>query len=74
MKQQISAKNMDTLKSLLETNPYLRDPETRRRMLERNALDSSAFEGARGLKPRDATQPPAAPRTIARKKKPVKSS
>ena len=55
-----------------ETNP-LRNPETRRRMLERNALDSSAFEGARGLKPRDA-QPPAAPRDNARKKKAVKSS
>jgi len=59
--------------SLLETNPYLRDPETRRRMLERNALDSSAFEGARGLKPRDL-QPSAAPRDTARKKKAVKSS
>ena len=59
--------------SLLETNPYLRDPETRRRMLERNALDSSAFEGARGLKPRDP-QPPSSPRDTARKKKAVKSS
>lgn len=49
---------------LLETNPYLRDPETRRRMLERNALDSSAFEGAKELKPRD-TQPPA---TVRKKK------
>ncbi len=48
--------------SLLETNPYLRDPETRRRMLERNALDSSTFEGAWGLKPRD-TQPRASVRT-----------
>ena len=59
--------------SLLETNPYLRDPETRRRTLERNALDSSAFEGARGLKPRDP-QPSSAPRDTARKKKAVKSS
>ena len=59
--------------SLIETNPYLRDPETRRRMLERNALDSSAFEGARGLKPREP-QPPSAPRVIARKKKAAKSS
>lgn len=57
--------------SLLETNPYLRDPETRRLMLERNALDSSAFEGARGLKPRD-TQPK--PRRIASAKKLTKSS
>ncbi len=59
--------------SLIETNPYLRDPETRQRMLERNALDSSAFEGARGLKPREP-QPPSAPRETARKKKAVKSS
>ncbi len=59
--------------SLLETNPYLRDPETRRRMLERNALDSSAFEGAQGLKPRDPQQS-AAPRDTARKKNAVKSS
>ena len=64
--------------SLLETNPYLRDPETRRLMLERNALDSSAFEGARGLKPRDTqpkprdTQPK--PRRIASAKKLTKSS
>lgn len=57
--------------SLLETNSYLRDPETRRLMLERNALDSSAFEGARGLKPRD-TQPK--PRRTASAKKPAKSS
>lgn len=57
--------------SLLETNPYLRDPETRRRMLERNALDLSAFEGARGLKPRE-TQPK--PRRTASLKKAVKSA
>jgi hypothetical protein len=37
--------------SLAETNPHLRDPEARRRLLERNARSSSAFEGARGLKP-----------------------
>jgi hypothetical protein len=37
--------------SLIDTNPYLRDTEARRRMLEEDALDSSAFEGARGLKP-----------------------
>jgi hypothetical protein len=35
--------------SLAETNPYIRDPERRRRVLEENALASSAFEGARGL-------------------------
>lgn len=35
--------------SLLETNPYLRDPEIRRLMLERNAYESSIASGARGL-------------------------
>ena len=59
--------------SLLETNPYLRDPETRRWMLKENALNSSAFEGARGLKSR-YPQPPSAPCATARKKKAVKSS
>jgi hypothetical protein len=33
------------------TNPYLRDPKTRQRMIERSARESSIFEGARGLKP-----------------------
>ena len=37
--------------SLLTTNPYLRDPETCRRMLEENAYQSSVFEGAQGLAP-----------------------
>jgi hypothetical protein len=37
--------------SLIESNPYLRDPKRRRRWLEENALDSAAFEGARGLAP-----------------------
>ncbi len=36
--------------SLIETNPYLRDPETRQQMLEENAYQSSVFEGAQGLK------------------------
>lgn len=35
---------------LIETNPYLRDPEKRMAMLERNAYESCRFEGARGLK------------------------
>ena len=35
--------------SSIETNPYLKDPEQRRRLLERNAYDSSVFEGATGL-------------------------
>ncbi len=37
-------------KPLIETNPYLRDPEKRMAMLERNAYESCRFEGARGLK------------------------
>ena len=37
------------MKPLAETNPFIRDPETRRRMLEENANASSVFEGARGL-------------------------
>lgn len=36
--------------SLLQTNVYLRNPRKRRAMLQRNALDSSVIEGARGLK------------------------
>lgn len=35
--------------SLIDTNPYLRDPEERARMLEENARQSSIFEGARGI-------------------------
>ena len=36
--------------SLAESNPHIADPENRRRLIVRNAVDSSAFEGARGLK------------------------
>jgi hypothetical protein len=36
--------------SLLHTNPYLRSARLRERMLIRNALASSIFEGARGLR------------------------
>jgi len=32
-------------KSLLETNPYLKDPEMRRKMLRRSIISSSAIEG-----------------------------
>ncbi len=46
------------MKPLIETNPYLRDPEQRRRMLEENAYASSVFEGARGLpRPQLSTRP-----------------
>jgi len=37
-------------RSLVETNPYLANPERREQMLVRNAIDSSAIEGARGLR------------------------
>ena len=37
------------MKSLLESNPYLADPEYRRAMLYENARQSSIFEGARGI-------------------------
>jgi ribosomal protein S3 len=37
------------MKSLLESNPYLADPEYRRAMLRNNARQSSIFEGARGI-------------------------
>jgi hypothetical protein len=60
--------------SLAETNPYIRDPERRRRVLEENALDSSAFEGVRGLVPSRKPQPERAkPRSIASKKKAAKA-
>jgi len=42
--------------SLAETNPCLRDPERRRRMLTDNAWQSSVFEGARGLPCPDSGQ------------------
>lgn len=41
----------EAMKPLSETNPYLRDPENRRRLIEREARSSSFFEGARGLPP-----------------------
>jgi hypothetical protein len=34
---------------LIKTNRYLRDPQTRRRMIAENVYDSSVFEGAIGL-------------------------
>ena len=41
---------IETMASLIETNPYLKDPEKVREMLEQNARASSVMEGARGLK------------------------
>jgi hypothetical protein len=60
--------------SLLETNPYLRDPETRRLMLEEDAYQSSVYEGARGL-PRPAQSFTASKRrSMAARKKVVSGS
>jgi hypothetical protein len=44
---------MKIMKTLAQSNPYLRDGETRRRWLEENARESCVFEGARILKPRN---------------------
>ena len=35
--------------ALVHTNRYLRNPQTRRRMIAENVYDSSIFEGAVGL-------------------------
>jgi len=43
------------MKPLVETNAYLRDPAVRYWMLEHNALESSLFEGAFGLRGKRAT-------------------
>jgi len=61
------------MKPLSETNLYLADPQMRRRLLDRNARASSAFEGAHGLKP-PADQPSTIPRANASRKKSAKSS
>ena len=37
-------------KTLAQTNPYIRSPEVRLRIIIRNALQSSILEGARGLR------------------------
>lgn len=54
------------MSSLIKTNHYLRDPQTRRRMIAENVYDSSVYEGAIGLpKP----QPSASRRKMAAAKK-----
>jgi hypothetical protein len=61
------------MKSLLKSNPYLRDPARRKAMLRHNARQSSIFEGARGI----PAQPPERPRKRRSKpstKKAVKRS
>lgn len=62
----------DAMPSLIETNPYLRDPTRRRQMIAENVYDSSVFEGAIGLpKPprRKPRQPALRRRRIADSKK-----
>jgi hypothetical protein len=40
---------MKCMKTLVETNVYLHDPQVRQRMLVHSALESSVVEGAFGL-------------------------
>lgn len=61
------------MKSLLESNPYLADPEYRRTMVRSNAWQSSIFEGARGL-PAQPTGRSRKRRSKASTKKAVKGS
>ncbi len=66
-------RNMEP-KPLTETNPYLRDPETVRRLIREDARQSSVFEGAHGL-PRAERQPDVTSRRrIASTKKAVNKS
>ena len=60
--------------SLMETNPYLKDPEKVREMLEQNARASSVMEGARGLKSPRAQNESEIRRSTARRKKSDKAA
>lgn len=62
------------MKLLSETNPFIRDPETRRRRIARSVYESSVFEGVRGLITPQPQTSDANPRSNAPTKKPVKSS
>ncbi len=63
-----------SMKPLIETNPYLRDPEKREQYLERNTYDSSVFEGARGLRKPASHSAASRPRSRASVKKAVRAS
>ena len=71
---------MKSMKTLVETNPFLRDARIRRRMLEHNALESAIFEGANRLrskikaKPHSAVPQARGLRAKAASKKAVKGS
>jgi hypothetical protein len=60
------------MKPLIETNRYLRDPATREHMLRHSVVESSYFEGARGVKLPAPTRN--APRRKASAKKRVQRS
>jgi hypothetical protein len=62
------------MEPLIETNPHLRDPEVRRRLIEEDAYESSVFEGAQGL-PEPVSRPAEPLRRVnASSKKPARSS
>jgi hypothetical protein len=50
LEEMLAAGIMRVMKTLVETNIFLRSPRQRRRMLAHNALESSVFEGARRLR------------------------
>ena len=60
--------------SLIETNPYLKDPAQVREMLEQNARASSVMEGARGLKPPGVQPESEIRRSTATRKKSYKAA
>jgi len=61
------------MRTLVETNPYLRDPKTRRAWLEENARESSVFEGARGLAGGQVLRASRKRRSMAARKKSVRT-
>ena len=60
--------------SLMETNPYLKDPEQVRQMLEQNVRASSVMEGARGLKSPSVHSESETRRSTAKRKKSVRGA
>jgi hypothetical protein len=59
---------------LTKTNPYISDPDTRRRWLEENARESCIFEGAHGLPIGTSYLSPRKRRPIASAKKTVRAA
>lgn len=56
-------------KTLAQSNPYIRTREANRRSVIRSCLESSVFEGARGLKIDHLQDDSATPRSSAATKK-----